>query len=661
MRTCRRLLLLLLLLLPLPVLATTYHVKQMGGDDHNTCTSATNPNTAKQTLNGGGGLQGGLACLQPSDKLIIYQGLYPERIKYESVPSGTSGNPTIIQANGNAFAGTGDSVELRPPNDNGYPALRIYGHDITLDGFILDGRNQQVYMYLLEIYLCDTCTSQRITIRNMELRNTIDTCDAWTYGGAGISGNHNDSGNTYQNNHIHHISTYGGKRNCTAEGQPRESNQTIHGIYTTGNNETIDGNIIHDNAGWGIHQFANAIPANNSIFRNNLIYNNQGFGLQVSSGDNTVAYNNVIYGSRRHCINIGQYGLQATNSKIYNNTCYSNGEHCITLGGTNGTLIRNNICYGNVLNDIWDYGGSSYLASNNFISNSPAASTLFVNVNAVPKDLHLAGTAPNPPVDAGVSTATGPIVFDTDKDLNNRRVGTGQDEGAYELGASAPLPPTNTLVDKWTFDENTGTSANDTGTPGGNTGTLTSGATWFTPGRIGVSAIQCDGVDDRVLIAGLLGNLTTLSVTVWANVLDIPGTVNVRAEVISIGDYVSIAVDTLSAFGFYYFGGDWLITSVSQTYVGTGWHHYAYVVSPGLQKFYVDGVLKATTTDSRTVSYSGLGNHTELCNHGNNAVNKNMHGMLDDVRVYNYVLADSDVATLYSLGARSVSHRAVLQ
>jgi hypothetical protein len=78
-----------------------------------------------------------------------------------------------------------------------------------------------------------------------------------------------------------------------------------------------------------------------------------------------------------------------------------------------------------------------------------------------------------------------------------------------------------TLVGSWSFDENTGTKANDS-SGYNNTGTVY-GATWV-PGKYG-SALSFDGIDDYVNVSNSSTiNLSTWTVSFWASLSDVDRT-----------------------------------------------------------------------------------------------------------------------------------------
>src|SRR5207248_10131144 len=79
--------------------------------------------------------------------------------------------------------------------------------------------------------------------------------------------------------------------------------------------------------------------------------------------------------------------------------------------------------------------------------------------------------------------------------------------GESANSAQAPATPssagdvTTGLAGNWRFDENTGTTAADS-SGNNNTGTLVNSPTWFSPGRIGVSALSFVDTNQQSVTVG---------------------------------------------------------------------------------------------------------------------------------------------------------------
>jgi hypothetical protein len=195
----------------------------------------------------------------------------------------------------------------------------------------------------------------------------------------------------------------------------------------------------------------------------------------------------------------------------------------------------------------------------------------------------------------------------------------------------------------WTLDETSGTTATDA-TGSGNTGTVTGTASWV-PG-VRNNGFSFNGAT-KIQASGLISSPTNITVAAWANLTaaDTNG-----ADVISLGDRFVLRLDeTSSSKATFWNGSSWVTVSISQTFAGTGWHHFAATFDDAANSFrlYVDGVQVASISTFSSVSYSGGGSNTVIGSHGNAATNRDFTGMMDDIRVYGYALTATQVAELY--------------
>lgn len=209
----------------------------------------------------------------------------------------------------------------------------------------------------------------------------------------------------------------------------------------------------------------------------------------------------------------------------------------------------------------------------------------------------------------------------------------------------------------WRLNEGGGTIASDSS--GNSRNGVVTGATW-TAGKLDNGLSLNGAVRDYVQINGLIGSSTNITVAAWANLTsaDTKG-----AEIISLGDAVGLRIDRndppfpSGIGGFYHYVGNWRSTYYSTNYAGTGWHHFAYVINDtgNSQKLYVDGALASTTSHTESISYNtgGVGTDTFIGRHGDGETTYDFNGLIDDVRVYNVALSDSDIQSLYAAGPAS--------
>jgi parallel beta-helix repeat protein len=403
------LLVMFLTLLPVLAYGTTYYVATTGSDS-NSCAQAQSQATPKLTINAG------LGCLVAGDTLIVKSGVYPEAFGVNTGgdtllgnwPSGVPGSPITVKSEikGGAI--------IRPNNLGSwwYMLRTKNAHDLIIDGFVFDGINQS---YAGEHVYLDS-GSHDITIQNCELKNALDLARFGQDVSFGMSMEQSSTYNLrFTNNKIHDIGI------GAVPGQPFYS----YGFYWHGRDSIFENNEVYNCSGFAIHFYTVYPGMNNNIFRNNSLHDNGLSGLLLSGGQNTQAYNNLIYnnGWRGGAggINVGQFGGQsAANNNIYNNTIFQNAEPCIVMASTSsGSVVRNNICYNNASDTVEVQGGATVTVDHNLLGMNPFFA------NAAARDFHL--QANSPAIDTGVNVG---LSYN----------GSAPDLGVLESGASVPLP-----------------------------------------------------------------------------------------------------------------------------------------------------------------------------------------------------------------------------
>lgn len=218
---------------------------------------------------------------------------------------------------------------------------------------------------------------------------------------------------------------------------------------------------------------------------------------------------------------------------------------------------------------------------------------------------------------------------------------------AYDYNGGPPIA-------YWNLDEGKGISTVYDSSGQGNTGTMTSfdHRSWG-PGKIG-SGLIFNGAN-YVQASGLLGSPSTVTLEAWVNptAYDSSG-----GEVISLGDYVVIRVNTTLISAFYYNGTAWSGPSFAMVPTNQ-WHHIVFVANPGAstQKLYIDGVLRSSLTMATAISWAGLGSNTFIGKHGNAGTVFDYSGTIDDVKIYNYERTPAQVAYDYNRGKALVHYK----
>lgn len=173
-----------------------------------------------------------------------------------------------------------------------------------------------------------------------------------------------------------------------------------------------------------------------------------------------------------------------------------------------------------------------------------------------------------------------------------------------------------------------------------------------TIGRIGMCK-KFNG-SDSVIIPGLLGSPTTLTLSAWAQ-LDstVPGS---GSEIITIGDAVLIRMDyekdSIGTIGSIHASdGDYFSNSISNRfYKKSGWHLITFTIDTGdLNRIlYIDGdVVSSPPKNSTSIGYQKVGKNTIIGKHGNGKTEFGFMGRIDEVRVYNRPVSADYVKLCY--------------
>jgi len=199
-------------------------------------------------------------------------------------------------------------------------------------------------------------------------------------------------------------------------------------------------------------------------------------------------------------------------------------------------------------------------------------------------------------------------------------------------------PPCTGCVLYFSFDEGSGTLAQDS-SGNGNDGTI-QGAAWA-DGKFDF-ALSFDGSDDYVDCGSAVENSpNAITQSVWVKTASNKVILSKRHSdstswptlMIENGHAV-IAID-----------GSNHCTKIAGTTVVTdeGWHHIVGVKNGNDYFIYVDGNLENSGTDSFGISST---HNLHVAHHG--AWNNYFNGFIDEVRVYNRALSQTEVAELYS-------------
>jgi len=233
----------------------------------------------------------------------------------------------------------------------------------------------------------------------------------------------------------------------------------------------------------------------------------------------------------------------------------------------------------------------------------------------------------------------------------------GPDPYLYEVGNNlfiSPLKP----VGSWSFDEGTGTIANDS-SGNDNNGTLYGGPTWA-DGQIN-KAISFDGTDDYVNCGNDAGNLSSVgSVEAWAYTNR-----NYPSDTTSTNNRGIISKAVGGSFGQQSYWIDWMGTNSSrQLRAGIGdastnisivindynfnnqWHHFIFTWDGSQMKLYDNGNL--LSSQSQTINPRTLNIGLQI----GRAFNSSIYcwqGLIDEPRIYNRALSAEEIKRHYEM------------
>jgi len=197
------------------------------------------------------------------------------------------------------------------------------------------------------------------------------------------------------------------------------------------------------------------------------------------------------------------------------------------------------------------------------------------------------------------------------------------------------------LVGWWRFDEGSGTIANDS-SGNGNTGTFNGDPQWVA-GYFG-GALEFDGSDDWLDCGSNPSlDLTTWTITFWLKVNE---NKNYNGFIIKGND----AAENYEVLGFADGSFHFPIqhTDGSRTYINTAagiivpdeWAHFAYSYDAAQgRRFYKNGSLIFEDTESGTPQAST----TSLAIGNEQPLSRYVNGAMDDIRIYNHVLSESEL------------------
>lgn len=210
-----------------------------------------------------------------------------------------------------------------------------------------------------------------------------------------------------------------------------------------------------------------------------------------------------------------------------------------------------------------------------------------------------------------------------------------------EATTQTPPPVSDSLMLGLSFNEGSGTTTQDV-SGHDNTGTLQNGTAWNTTGKYS-NSLTFDGVDDVVDI----GNPSTLNLTssftlsAWIYPTNLSGDRDIITKVNGSSDYHLQITGNAVQVGFS--NGGWYSATTTNTVPLNTWTHVAGVFNDASNTLtvYIGGTQSAQTTNV-TATPQSTSNPVHV---GMGWSGQNWNGRIDDVRIYNTALSQSEIQT----------------
>lgn len=227
--------------------------------------------------------------------------------------------------------------------------------------------------------------------------------------------------------------------------------------------------------------------------------------------------------------------------------------------------------------------------------------------------------------------------------------------GVVSVGASSLfLPPNNLgLVGYWSFEDGAGLRATDF-SGNGHTGQFNNmEETDWVDGKRGQYAIELDGGSEYVEEDSGLVTEYPVTLTAWVKTtMTGVGNIVTIANSADNDQWFSLRVESGKAYAEQRNVGH--PEAISTTDINDGeWHHVAAVYTGNTNRIiYVDGVNE--DTDGSSVSFPTSLNRWSIGRIGDSSPGQVLTGSVDDVRIYNRDLSDSEISALYNVGASRI-------
>jgi prepilin-type N-terminal cleavage/methylation domain-containing protein len=245
--------------------------------------------------------------------------------------------------------------------------------------------------------------------------------------------------------------------------------------------------------------------------------------------------------------------------------------------------------------------------------------------------------------------------LESTKYIPNEATDGGLDPAMYEVGNDFAVSPfAHGMVGYWTFDEGAGTTANDS-SGYGNTGTLQNAPTW-TSGPTG-DALTFNGTNQYVLVpeVPLFEISTSWTVSAWFQLTSLPASGNFYS-IVSRDDSNGDSNYNLIVDNGHFGAGSGVVVNFNPTSGGNQYAKYVTALSTGVW-YHLSGIYDSSAqtltlylngsnvTRASVAGFSpdtGSGPGLGIATEDGSFPAQYFPGTIDDVRIYNRALSDSE-------------------
>jgi hypothetical protein len=644
----------------------------------NGCAGAVSATTPVNTITTG------ISCLAAGDTLSIASGLYDEHLP-DTIPSGTSAS-----AQTTVKAATPGEVLVRPTSlPSGTPIVAVgttqaAGRSfLTMQGLTIDGSLLPAGTRVIGLQVGSTSTGGARTgshdilldqIRVVDLPNNNAACGQ-SQPSIGIQVGQADSKVTLQQVTISNIG-----RGAIADPGTCAPDTMAYGVGIAfgGSDSLLTGLDITQTQAHAL-TFRGLSAGGANIVRNSYVHSTGAGILLACGGQSSVQVTNQLYNTiiassgtfgqapQAHSLVLGGAcgGQTSTTTLVANSTIWNGKGSCVYVSGTSdgqastNNTLRNLLCYANETNQVTvGSGATGTTIDHNLTTQDP----LFVHTPPQqPTDFQVqVSPTKSPAIDTGIAVATA-TTSDYGGTLRPQPVGGVWDIGAWEAG---PPPPVGGLVGHWPFDEGSSTTANDT--TGVRPLTFPASTLTWTTGHVGPFALGCDGVNGAQHPTPFTLAQHTVMFWWWAQAA--PGTTG--RQVVANGASGTVASPVLvwsfswghwtatnrQAWTLYDGANTWTVLQYPTTLTPQTWYHLAATYDGTTYRAYLNGQPSLSKVGPGPATPQGA---FMVCSGGSGLAES---GQVDDLKVWNRALSDTEIAQQYSgQGGHRRQHRVVAQ